>query len=356
MNVKWFRRPAGRSEPVYSREETSKYTDLMPDGKARQFTFYMEAKSIITRPSGRTEDRKDRLPRNHRHRLERAWQDQACRCFGRRWQELASRQTAGADTNARLDRFRVPWHWDGQAAVIQSRAIDETDYVQPTFPSCSRFAVENSFYHDNAIQPWRIDAQRAGHQCECLSSVLPADRGRARRWPAPACAAEPYGIGRPATAAEIAGWNIDIGRRRCGTCRQEAAASPRATRCSTSNAWPAMARKVKAASATAWSAAGHHRDAKPIKTVGSYWPYARHCSIISVAPCRRTRRSRSATTTSMRCPPTFHLNGLLAGRRDARRRNAERDQDAEPRHVHRRPTARRQKSGVCDGLLTQPGC
>src|SRR5664279_1288266 len=29
---------------------------------------------------------------------------------------------------------------------------------------------------------------------------------------APACAQNPYGIGRTATAAEIAGWNIDIGR------------------------------------------------------------------------------------------------------------------------------------------------
>src|SRR3954449_4650760 len=52
MNVKWLRRLHVVAEPVYSREETSKYTDLMADGVAREFTFYMEAKSIITRPSG----------------------------------------------------------------------------------------------------------------------------------------------------------------------------------------------------------------------------------------------------------------------------------------------------------------
>src|SRR5262252_1316723 len=50
-NVKWLRRLKIMNEPVMSREETSKYTDLMPDGTARQFTFYMEAKSLITRPS-----------------------------------------------------------------------------------------------------------------------------------------------------------------------------------------------------------------------------------------------------------------------------------------------------------------
>ena len=52
MNVKWLRRLKVVDEPAYSREETSKYTDLMPDGTSREFSFYMEAKSIITRPSG----------------------------------------------------------------------------------------------------------------------------------------------------------------------------------------------------------------------------------------------------------------------------------------------------------------
>src|SRR5260370_11093045 len=52
LNIKWLRRLRVAAEPTYSREETSKYTDLMPDGSAREFTFYMEAKSIITRPSG----------------------------------------------------------------------------------------------------------------------------------------------------------------------------------------------------------------------------------------------------------------------------------------------------------------
>src|ERR1700740_3475250 len=52
MNVKWLRRLHVAAEPTYSRDETSKYSDLMPDGEARKFTFYMEAKSIITRPSG----------------------------------------------------------------------------------------------------------------------------------------------------------------------------------------------------------------------------------------------------------------------------------------------------------------
>ena len=34
-------------KPYMTREETSKYTDLLRDGKARMFTWVMEAKSVV---------------------------------------------------------------------------------------------------------------------------------------------------------------------------------------------------------------------------------------------------------------------------------------------------------------------
>src|SRR5258708_4271338 len=52
MNVKWLRRLKLGDRPFYSREETSKYTDLMAGGTGREFSFVMEAKSVITHPSG----------------------------------------------------------------------------------------------------------------------------------------------------------------------------------------------------------------------------------------------------------------------------------------------------------------
>ena len=51
VSVKRLRRLRIAAELTYSREEPFKYTDLMPGGSTREFTFYMEAKSIITRPS-----------------------------------------------------------------------------------------------------------------------------------------------------------------------------------------------------------------------------------------------------------------------------------------------------------------
>src|SRR5204863_7905882 len=50
VNVKWLRRIEALDGPAMTRWETARYTDLMPDGKARQFTFVMDAKSVITAP------------------------------------------------------------------------------------------------------------------------------------------------------------------------------------------------------------------------------------------------------------------------------------------------------------------
>jgi sulfane dehydrogenase subunit SoxC len=156
MSVKWLRRLHVTAEPVYSREETSKYTDLLPDGTAREFSFYMEAKSIITRPSG---GQQLSAPGFHEitgiawsghgriARVEVSVDD------GRSWQDARLQEPV---LTRALTRFRLPWQWDGKPAVIQSRAIDETGYVQPTLAELLAVRGENYFYHNNAIWPWRI--------------------------------------------------------------------------------------------------------------------------------------------------------------------------------------------------------
>jgi sulfane dehydrogenase subunit SoxC len=158
MNVKWLRRLHVTAEPGYSRDETSKYTDLMPDGTAREFTFFMEAKSIITRPSGG-----QRLPAQGFCEITGiAWsgrgkirQVDVSVDGGRNWQEAQLQQPV---LTRALTRFRLPWHWDGQPAVIQSRATDETGYVQPSLAELLAVRGENYFYHNNAMWPWRIAA------------------------------------------------------------------------------------------------------------------------------------------------------------------------------------------------------
>ena len=149
------------TEPTYSREETSKYTDLLPDGSAREFTFYMEAKSIITRPSGC-----QRLVVHGFHEISGiAWSGRGkirrvdvSVDDGRSWQATELQEPV---LTRALTRFSLPWRWDGQPVVIQSRAIDETGYVQPTLAELLAVRGENYYYHNNAIWPWRIAADGA---------------------------------------------------------------------------------------------------------------------------------------------------------------------------------------------------
>ena len=156
MSVKWLRRLKVTDAPVYSREETSKYTDLLPDGKARAFTFYMEAKSIITSPSGG-----QRMPSPGFVEIRGiAWSGHGKIARvdvsvdgGKNWAEATLQEPV---MTRALTRFRHPWKWTGQPTVIQSRAVDETGYVQPTFEQLIGERGTNSFYHNNAVQPWRI--------------------------------------------------------------------------------------------------------------------------------------------------------------------------------------------------------
>ena len=158
VNVKWLRRVKVLDQPAMTRDETSKYTDLMPDGTARQFTFRMEAKSLITRPSGG-----DTLPGAGLYELTGlAWSGQGAIAHvdvtldgGGTWTraELQTPVLPVAHT-----RFRLSWRWDGREAIIASRCTDETGYVQPTLAELVAVRGVHSNYHNNSIQLWKVGA------------------------------------------------------------------------------------------------------------------------------------------------------------------------------------------------------
>jgi sulfane dehydrogenase subunit SoxC len=158
MNVKWLRRLKIGTDPWHTRWDSPYYTDLMPDGTARQFTFVMEAKSVITAPSGG-----QTLPGPGFVEISGlAWSGR-----GRITQVDVSTDGGQTWTVATLQepvlpiawtRFGLPWKWDGTPTRLQSRAIDETGYVQPTIAQLVDARGVNSFYHNNAIKTWAIDA------------------------------------------------------------------------------------------------------------------------------------------------------------------------------------------------------
>jgi sulfane dehydrogenase subunit SoxC len=155
-NIKWIRRIKVGNEPWMTREETSKYTDLMANGTARQFTWIMEAKSVITFPSGG-----QTIPGNG------FWEIRGIAWSGRGKIERVEVSVDGGSTweDAELQdpvlpicltRFRLPWSWEGQSALLQSRATDETGYVQPTVTELVAARGLNSVYHMNGIKTWSV--------------------------------------------------------------------------------------------------------------------------------------------------------------------------------------------------------
>lgn len=155
ISVKWLRRLKLTDGPVYSREETAKYTDLMPDGRAREFTFVMEAKSVITAPSpGLT------LQNGHNEIRGLAWSGrgrvtrvEVTTDDGRSWQDA---HLHGPVLPVCHTRFTLSWVWNGEETVIASRCTDETGYVQPTRAALRAVRGDHSFYHYNGIQRWRV--------------------------------------------------------------------------------------------------------------------------------------------------------------------------------------------------------
>jgi sulfane dehydrogenase subunit SoxC len=160
MHIKWVRRIEVADMPFMTREETSKYTDIRPDGKAVQFSFEMEAKSVITSPSGEM-----RLDGPGFHEITGlAWSGRgAIRSVevstdgGATWRRAALQ---GPVLPVCHTRFRIPWRWDGREAILQSRCVDETGYVQPTLGQLVALRGTNgplgSIYHLNAIQSWLV--------------------------------------------------------------------------------------------------------------------------------------------------------------------------------------------------------
>ena len=161
ISIKWLHRVKVIDQPAMTRWETSKYTDLLPDGTSRIFSLEMDAKSVVTRPSGG-----ETLP-------------------GRGVYEISGLAWSGRGSIARVDittdggatwtaaelqtpvlplahtRFRMSWTWDGRDALIASRATDDTGYVQPTLSDLVKSRGLNSGYHNNAILPWKVSSTGA---------------------------------------------------------------------------------------------------------------------------------------------------------------------------------------------------
>jgi len=155
-NVKWVRRLELSDRPFMMRDETSKYTDPLPNGTARIFSFEMDAKSLITRPaypvrlSGPGFIEVTGYAWSGRGRIERV---DVSTDGGASWAEA---ELQGPVLPTALTRFRYGWEWTGAPAHLASRAVDETGYVQPLRAQLQAVRGPRARYHYNSIRGWSV--------------------------------------------------------------------------------------------------------------------------------------------------------------------------------------------------------
>jgi sulfane dehydrogenase subunit SoxC len=158
MSVKWLRRLKVVPAPIMTKDETSRYTDLQADGKSLMFTYPMEVKSVITRPSHGMS-----LPGRGLYQVSGlAWSGEGTirkvevtTDGGRSW--VAAALTEPVLPRA-LTRFRLPWRWDGGATVLKSRATDDAGNIQPEREKFIAEHGSNAVFHCNVIQAWSVAA------------------------------------------------------------------------------------------------------------------------------------------------------------------------------------------------------
>jgi len=155
--VKYLRRIEVGDQPWASKDESLHYVDLMPDGVHRQYTSIQECKSVVTTPSGG----QMLLDKGFYSISGLAWSGRGKVRHvdvsvdgGRNWKRA---RLQGPVLDKCLTRFDLDWVWDGKPAIVQSRATDETGYVQPTYRQLRGVRGTRSIYHNNAIQSWLVE-------------------------------------------------------------------------------------------------------------------------------------------------------------------------------------------------------
>ncbi len=155
-NVKWLRRIEFSDRPFMTRMETARYTDPLRDGKARMFSLVMDAKSLITSPTFPTTltapgwHEVSGLAWSGRGKIERV---EVSVDGGQSWVDAKLQEPILSKC---FSRFRHLWNWTGSAAVLMSRATDETGYTQPTAAAIRAARGPGTRYHYNHIRAWTV--------------------------------------------------------------------------------------------------------------------------------------------------------------------------------------------------------
>ena len=168
MSVKWLHRIKLIEAPVMAINETMQYTMRIAGQKSWQFYFPQEVKSFVTHPSpgltlkGPGFYEISGLAYSGNGRIAKVM---VSADGGKSWAQAALQDPVHSKA---LTRFRMPWRWDGQPVVLQSRAWDEAGNVQPTRaelfaqrgePRVNVPVTAFPMGHMNVITSWAVDGK-----------------------------------------------------------------------------------------------------------------------------------------------------------------------------------------------------
>ena len=159
LSVKWLARLEFGAEPWFAKEETAKYTALLPSGKAIQHFYPLEVNSVITSPC--PEKPWTDLKKGDMVEIEGlAWSGQGTIegvdiSFdgGKNWVEASLK---GLVLPKAWTRFSYFYKYEGKPLLLQSRARDNAGHVQPTIDEEVAAVGVESVYHRNAIMTWEV--------------------------------------------------------------------------------------------------------------------------------------------------------------------------------------------------------
>ena len=170
--VKWLKRLEFSDKPWYAKEETSKYTVLTKTGKAIQHFYPLEVNSIVTSPC--PEKPWTDLKKGDLVEIEGlAWSGHGTITHvdltfdgGRNWVEASLK---GLVLPKSWTRFSYMYKYEGKELLLASRAVDDSDNVQPTVNQEKAVIGVEGVYHRNSICTWEVKANGEVHNVQIRS-------------------------------------------------------------------------------------------------------------------------------------------------------------------------------------------
>ena len=160
LQTKWLRRLKFDDKAWWVREETTKYTHLLPDGHATMFNWVFESDSVITSPCPERDWKGRKKGWTKISGI--AWSGKGMITNvdvtldgGKTWYEA---KITSEVLPKMITRFEYYFEWDGKPLLIASRSTDETGYTQPTQQQLLDARGTEFIYHRNAIQVWEVKA------------------------------------------------------------------------------------------------------------------------------------------------------------------------------------------------------